>query len=117
MKRQIKFKVWDNQLNLFHKTNSHNSIKLDREFILQQEEFLDYLQFTGLKDKNGKDIYMGDILEIESGNPMIVSWSDRFASFVLARKDWAFRHWFGESCNPEDCIIVGNIYENPELCK
>lgn len=74
-------------------------------------------QFTGLSDKNGKDIYKGDILKGSDGKLMIIGWSKKFASFVLNRDGWAFSHWFGESCNPEDCEVIGNIHDNPELLK
>ena len=72
-------------------------------------------QYTGLKDKNGIDIFEGDILKTATDKPMIVGWSDKFASFVLNRSGWVFSHWFGESCNPEDCEVIGNKYDNPEL--
>ncbi|MGA9651939.1 YopX family protein [Pedobacter sp.] len=72
-------------------------------------------QYTGLKDKNDVEIYDGDILETERGKNMIVSWNEKFASFSLSRQDWAFTHWFGESCDPIDCTIIGNIHDNPEL--
>ena len=72
-------------------------------------------QFTGLKDKNEKDIFKGDILKTATHKPMVVGWSEKFASFILSRSGWAFSHWFGESCNPEYCEIIGNKYDNPEL--
>lgn len=74
-------------------------------------------QFTGLLDKNGKEIYEGDILKVESEKLMVIGWSEKFASFIINRKDWTFSHWFGESCDPYNYEVVGNIYENPELLK
>lgn len=75
------------------------------------------MQYTGLKDKNGKEIYEGDILRTHTNKDMVVSWSNKFASFVINRKNWAFCHWFGESGDPEDYEVIGNIYENPEIIK
>jgi len=72
-------------------------------------------QFTGLKDKNAIEIYEGDILKTAYEKLMVVGWSVKFASFIIQREGWAFSHYFGEACNPEDCVIIGNIYQNPEL--
>ena len=74
-------------------------------------------QFTGLCDKNGVKIFEGDILNTETEKPMVIGWSNKFASFVLNRDGWAFSHWFGESCNPENCVVIGNIHDNSELLK
>jgi uncharacterized phage protein (TIGR01671 family) len=72
-------------------------------------------QYTGRKDKNGKEIYEGDIVKTGTDKNMVIGWSDRFASFVINRDGWAFQHWFGEACDSSDCEVIGNIHQNPEL--
>ena len=87
----------------------------DRDTIESFEYIL--MEYTGLKDKNGVKIFEGDVLKTETEKPMVVGWSERFASFVLNREGWLFSHWFGESCDPEKCEIIGNIHQNYELLK
>ena len=66
------------------------------------------LQFTGLKDRNGKRIYQGDKIKDEAGNIGEVDWDGLYASFYLAfpdgprEIDGTIMQW-GE--------VVGNIYE------
>lgn len=78
------------------------------------------LQCTGLKDKNGKLIYEGDIVkhtnEFIKENPLIVQFCDVFLTYLLFEpndnnKKYGF---YPESVAYE---IIGNIYENPELLK
>jgi uncharacterized phage protein (TIGR01671 family) len=67
-------------------------------------------QFTGLLDKNGKEIYEGDILGWESceGTKNQIRWAVEFSP------SRGFKTW---SSSKNDEIIIGNIYENPELLK
>ncbi|REK54731.1 MAG: hypothetical protein C6W55_10385 [Thermobacillus sp.] len=68
-------------------------------------------QSTGLKDKNGKEIYEGDILE--SNHKLFrfeVIWSEDWAMFtVKGGSVEALIRW------ATYCEVIGNIYENPEL--
>ena len=68
-------------------------------------------QFIGVIDKNGNKVFEGD--KCSDGEfEYTVSWNIHFASFCLDRSGWMFTHWFGESMNPEDIEIIGNIHEN-----
>lgn len=75
------------------------------------------MQYTGLKDKNGKEIYEGDIIcynrgQTESREKMTVMWMD--AGFVLSayKEDWSY---YLSDCIPVTLEVIGNIYENQEL--
>ena len=108
--REIRFRAWSGSkkkmvepLTVINPTNSHAGGDI-------------LMQYTGLADKNGKEIYEGDILNSKEGSPLLVSWNKRFASFCLDKKGWLHSHWFGESTDPEDCEVIGNIYETPDGC-
>lgn len=66
------------------------------------------MQFTGLIDKNGKEIYEGDIVTTPKGNCAVTFELGCFYTITISR----YRLGGWES----NCIeIIGNIYENPEL--
>lgn len=74
-------------------------------------------QFTGLHDKNGKEIYEGDLLRsAETGNIFTVEWVERSAAFKIREHHNGKRWMFGYDASRK-FDVIGNIYENPELLK
>jgi len=72
-------------------------------------------QFTGLHDKNGREIYEDDIVQCGSDVCRVAYDDTRFASFVLINKKNMFKHYFGEAFEASDCEVIGNAHDNPEL--
>lgn len=75
------------------------------------------IQSTGLFDKNGKEIFEGDILDYK-GRKALVRWHGSYASFIYRFVDELQK--LNAEWNPLylaylKCEVIGNIYENPEL--
>ena len=73
-------------------------------------------QYTGLHDKNGKEIYEGDILQIDIERAWVI-WNDKYGYFELVPiGDYYFdSDVIGQALEYTKPEVIGNIYENKEL--
>ena len=81
---------------------------------------LNLMQSTGLKDKNGKEIFEGDILGFETDEGVLnvnIFWDSKHALFMFESKKYNEEELLAELVenNTYPFEIIGNIYENPEL--
>src|SRR5699024_8768798 len=129
--REFKFRAWDTDKNKMVKVDTidfYNGNVNDVDFYNQEMHFgfsTILLQYTGLKDKNGTEIYEGDIIEISSGyldTPIIskVVWGgSEYPAFDLPKYDGYGANAFSSIYFSEDdeIRVIGNIYEHPHLLK
>lgn len=112
--REIKFRAWD---VLNKKMLSWGEVfDLPAWEIFPgtpEQRAFEVMQYTGVNDKNGKEIYEGDIFQFSNGNLGEIIWSNLRAGFDVACSN-AMPEELDRTL-ASSCEIVGNIYENKEL--
>ena len=123
-----KFRAWHNQLSrmmliksMWFQDGRLEEIELNdavmNDYITVSPDEIELMQSTGLKDKNGKEIFEGDIVDYK-GREAVVKWHGSYASFI-----YRFVDGLKERVSEWDPLflacyhfeVIGNIYENPEL--
>ena len=124
--RDIKFRVWDTEENKFKETgfmiNQYGSLMQYGEFEKMKKISRDrykILQYTGLKDKEGKEIYEGDISKTEFCLKGLVFYDDGGFKLTSERGGILNKKIFDELNNDliklNELKVIGNKYENPKL--
>lgn len=126
--REIKFRAWTGKrMMLAQETEVAMSLRGWR-----QDDDFHLMQYTGLKDKNGKEIYEGDVLsDREDGKAGVIwhggawklsSWTPDFHTYSIDDKGeevwpvaWEEDLQLLDDSPLWNCEVIGNIYENPEL--
>lgn len=131
--RQLKFRAWNKQKEIMNYDNEDDTEdywdgiytsdigmvnrllnipdKDDYDSISSFRNKYEVLEYTGLKDKNGVEIYEGDIVQFSDWPNKVIAYKDvYFAGFSLKGTDL-----FLSGFDAQRMKVIGNIYENPEL--
>lgn len=123
-----KFRAWHNQLSrmmliksMWFQDGRLEEIELNdavmNDYITVSPDEIELMQSTGLKDKNGKEIFEGDIVDYK-GRKAVIKWHGSYASFIyrfVDELDKRSAEWYQLYLAYLKCEVIGNIYENPEL--
>ena len=123
-----KFRAWHNELgrmmsisDMWFNVESLGEIGLNdavmNDYITASPDEIILMQSTGLKDKNGKEIFEGDIVDYK-GRKAVVKWHGSYASFIYRFVDELqemVSEWHPLFLAYYHFEVISNIYENKEL--
>lgn len=133
--REIKFRAWNSKSKEMF---TPEEMAVDQMTLLPTGQFINVhsastllsviypldiiipLQYTGLKDKNGKEIYCSDWIKIDGEDEIFeIEWLEDTASWVAIGRNTSKVRWFDETDRgrefqfaSKDTVIIGNKYEN-----
>jgi uncharacterized phage protein (TIGR01671 family) len=118
--REIKFRAWQHSSS--HMLSWREVLDAIRdispEYIFDDDKpAFAVMQFTGLNDKSGREIYEGDIISLDGFHPQIYEIKFIEGAFCACRPELPMPidcHFFEDSIGVHS-EVIGNIYENPEL--
>lgn len=122
MCREIKFRTYDSYKKKmffeFHLTSMGIAWRSNEDPEENYPEAITgpVMQFTGLKDKKGVDIYDGDIIDISNGELFIVYWDNKY-DFCFKKSDTNTGYYktYRGATRDDGWTVIGNIYQHPEL--
>jgi hypothetical protein len=142
---EIKFRFWNKELKRMSKIYGLGIIweSLVIEWGVFEWKNIDSLQYTGLKDSKGKEIYEEDIIQTDDFSygifNAVVRWNEEEGMFAIRtfspspkqikmpNREWDRKHppcgsdgclyamWYTPIGNQKGLEVIGNIYENPDL--
>ncbi len=128
--RIIKFRVWDNKAKLFtfdyliHQTGKVFVMYVGHTLVDPNHEDYVIQQFTSLLDKNNKEIYEGDIIKYKIWQNEYEIQEFQKIRYVEFKNGCFYPREHKEECEDgwysygtKELEVIGNIFENPELCK